>query len=41
MYKSQNELMGIPINGFTLDANNSMVLMSYVSKVGKIVDIYQ
>jgi hypothetical protein len=36
--------MGIPIDaidGFTLDANNSMVLMSYVSKVGRIVDLYQ
>ena len=41
MYKSQNEPMGIPIDGFTLDANNSMVLMSYVSKVGRIVDLYQ
>jgi hypothetical protein len=41
MYKSQNEPMGIPIDDFTLDANNSMVLESYVSKVGRIVDLYQ
>jgi hypothetical protein len=32
--------MGIPIEGLTLDANNSVVLMSYASKFGSIVDRY-
>ena len=40
MYKSQNKPMGIPIEGLTLDANNSVVLMSYASKFGSIIDRY-